>query len=57
MARSNSSFKMKKTTKYLLANKFKTPELRAHYKKMMIDAQVSEEKAQRTPIKDKPKDE
>ena len=40
MARTNSSFKLSKSTKRVLASSnFKTDEERNHYKKMMIQAE------------------
>jgi hypothetical protein len=54
----HKDFKMNKQTKYLLAlGKFKSEENRAHYKRMMIDAQVTEERVQRNAQKAKDKDE
>jgi hypothetical protein len=43
MKKTNGTFKLEKSTKRTLA--LMTGEARAHWKRMMIDAQVSEEKA------------
>ena len=43
MKKTNGTFKLEKSTKRTLA--LMTGESRAHWKRMMIDAQVSEEKA------------
>ena len=54
----HKDFKMKKQTKHLLAlGHFKSEENRAHFKRMMIDAQVTEERVQRNNTKAKEKDE
>lgn len=44
----HKDFKMKKQTKKLLAlGHFSSAENRAHYRKMMIDAQITEERFQK----------
>lgn len=54
----HKDFKMKKQTKKLLAlGHFTSEENRAHFKRMMIDAQVTEERIQRNNAKAKEKDE
>lgn len=50
----DKNFKMKSSTKTLLAvGKFRSPEDRAHFKRMMIDAQLSGETARRAALKSK----
>jgi hypothetical protein len=49
---SDKNFRMKSSTKAMLAlGKFKDAHARGAFKRMMIDAQLAEESAARTPIK------
>lgn len=50
-----SAFKMKKSTKRLLAN-YLDPHLRGRMKRLMIQAQLAEEEANRQPLKMKDKE-
>ena len=53
----HKDFKMNKTTKCLIAlGGFKTDQQRADFKRMMIDAQCSEERYKRESLKSKNKD-
>jgi hypothetical protein len=56
--KATKDFRMKSTTKTLLAlGKFKTKEDQASFRRAMIQAQLSEEKASRDNQRGKPKDE
>ena len=53
----HKDFKMNKTTKRMIAlGGFKTDQQRSDFKRMMIDAQCSEERHKRDALKSKSKD-
>lgn len=49
----DKNFKMKRSTKILMATMQGSKEDRNHFKRMMIDAQLSEEAARRAALKSK----
>ena len=49
----DKNFRMKRTTKSMLALMHGTNEERNHFKRMMIDAQLAEESAKRAALKSK----
>jgi hypothetical protein len=49
----DKNFRMKSTTKTMIATMAGTKEQKAHFKKMMIEAQLQEEAAKRAALKSK----